>query len=1058
MLKSINYYPIIVTVSDCNPFTNNLTLPYYFIGKNMLKNIEKLLLTMLFLLSFGANSFAQISQEKISGVVTDNDGMLLPGATVELISTVKKVTVCNEEGRFSFIGEFKRTDKIRVSYIGFITKTIVLADKRTFTIRLEEDSNLLNEVVVESHKSINDLDIRAKTGVIGEVDVKRLKDKPSINLAMALQGSSPGLVVTNTGELGSKPSVRIRGNASFRNGDRANEPLYVLDGKIISSEVFANLNPTDIGGIKVLKDAVACALYGIKAANGVIEITSLKGNPDGKINVVYDFNMGITTRGRRGIEMMGTSEKLELERLLKNSSAPGYRYSRDYYEDFHSTAPDKEQLIAEGETILNRLREVETDWFNELIRPNIYQKHGVSIKGGNEKTSFYASTSYSTQGGRIKGNSTSNISSRFSLDHVFSEKNFISISADGGYAKYDTPNSSSFSPSNLLYTLNPYETTDSKLYSFSNVGEGYTYNDIIKQYSKKSTDKRAGLNVMLSLQPITGLSVEAVMGIDFKVNESQSFVSASSFEERRSGAPEEHRGSITKGKDINTNISSNIRLTYNKVFKDIHDLTVGVNTDYLQRIEDNVYIKGYGVGNKNIPALINQSIEGNRKPSVSTLYERNIEFGFGAVGGYSYSGLLDLFTTFKADASSVLPSNKRWNYAWAVGGGVNLSNFNFMKNNKVISSLNIRGSYGQTANLLGVSPENTIATFAYSNGFYGKSRLLELQGYYNTDLVPEQTLNTDLGINIEIIKRFSLGVNLYQRTTKDALLNVPIPSSNGFRTMLRNIGVLENRGIENSLSIKVADTNDFRTNVRLTMVYNSNKVIELYSGKRLYTTEEAIVPDYEEGKPYDILWGLESLGINPIDGLPVFRAADGSEVNSTRLPKREDIISLGSATPPINGTVNISAAYKNIELDLDFYYVFGGVKKYNLTYIRNHTNSFKNAPKGQIENMWLKRGDTNKIYYSPFYSSSSLSTLFEYPNMRTVGKSDFIRLSMLSLRYRIPHKWIVNKTKGVIQYANFGIQASNLFTITPYKESDPETGTIAGTLQPVITLNANVTF
>lgn len=1024
----------------------------------MLKDKEKILITTLLLLTIAIGSLAQKTQEKISGVVTDNDGMLLPGATVELLSTFKKVTVADEEGRFSFIGNFNRDDKIRVSYIGFISKTIVISNKRTFTIRLEEDANLLNEVVIESRKSINDLDIRAKTGVIGEVDVKRLKDKPSINLAMALQGSTPGLVVINTGELGSKPSVRIRGNASFRSIDSANEPLYVLDGKIISPEVFANLNPNDIGGIKILKDAVACALYGIKAANGVIEITSQKGNPDGRISVVYDLNMGITTRGRRGIEMMSTSEKLELERLLKNTSSPGYRYSRDYYEDFHSNSPNKEQLIAEGEAILNHLKEVETDWFDELIKPNIYQRHGISLKGGNEKISFYASTSYSTQGGRIKGNRTSNISSRFSLDYMFSEKSFISISADGGYANHDTPNSSTYSPSDLVYSLNPYETTESKLYSFSNIGNGYTYNDIIKQYSKKSTDKRAGLNVMVSLQPVKGLSIEAVAGIDFKVNENQGFLSATSFEERRSGAPEYQRGSITKGKDINTNISSNIRLTYNNILKEKHDITVGVNTDYLQRIQDNIYIKGYGVGNKNIPSLINQSIEGQRKPSTSTLYERNIEFGLGIVGGYSYAGLLDLFTTFKADASSVLPSSKRWNYAWAIGGGLNLSNFNFMKNNKTISSLNIRCSFGKTANLLGVSPENTIATFAYSNKFYGKSRLLELQGYYNKDLIPEQTLNTDFGVSIGFINRFSIGVNLYQRTTKDALLNVPIPSSNGFRTMLRNIGVLENRGVESSLSVKVADAKDFRTNVRLTMAHNSNKVIELYSGKRLYTTEEAIVPDYEEGKPYDILWGLESLGINPIDGLPVFRAADGSEVSSTRLPKREDIISLGSSTPPLNGTMNISVAYKNIELDVDLYYVFGGVKKYNLTYIRNHGNSFKNAPKGQIENMWLKRGDTNKTYYSPFYSSSSLSTLFDYPNTRTVGKSDFVRLSMLSLRYRIPHKWIVNNTKGVIQYANFGIQASNLFTITPYKESDPETGTIAGTLQPVITINANVTF
>lgn len=176
-----------------------------------------------------------------------------------------------------------------------------------------------------------------------------------------------------------------------------------MDGKVISSDAFMTLNPSDLKEIKVLKDAVACALYGIKAANGVIEITSLRGNPDGRLTTNYSFNMGITTRGRRGVEMMDTDEKLELERRLQNASTPGYRYSEDYYRKYFPNSPDLNSMIAEGQGVLDSLRNIHTDWFDELIHRSIYQRHNLSVRGGTENTSYYISANYAQQGGRVPG-------------------------------------------------------------------------------------------------------------------------------------------------------------------------------------------------------------------------------------------------------------------------------------------------------------------------------------------------------------------------------------------------------------------------------------------------------------------------------------------------------------------------------------------------------------------------------------------------------------------------------------------------------------------------------
>ena len=190
--------------------------------------------------------------------------------------------------------------------------------------------------------------------------------------------------------------------------------------------------------------------------------------------------------------------------------------------------------------------------------------------------------------------------------------------------------------------------------------------------------------------------------------------------------------------------------------------------------------------------------------------------------------------------------------------------------------------------------------------------------------------------------------------------------------------------------------------------------------------------------------------------MPVFESSDGTEVEASKTPTRDEIVVLGHGTPPYTGIINLSAAYRAFELDMDFYYVFGGVKAYDYSYVRYADDATRNAIKGQTENMWFKRGDEGKKYYSPFYTSANLASL-DYPNTENVGKSNYFKMSMLSLRYRVPQR-ILEEHCPFVRYASLAFQASNLFMITPYKESDPETGSLAGTLQPVLTINLNLTF
>lgn len=1003
-------------------------------------------------LAVSVSIHAQTAQRILAGRVVDSHKEPLAGANVYVRGNLHNGTSTDVEGYFSLRIPDDRKIFIEASFIGMKPYSVAYNGQKEILIVMEDDMNMMEGAVVMGKQNINDLDIRAKAGVINMVDINRLQDKPIADLSLSLQGSAPGLIVTNRGDLGTKPEIRIRGNTSFRKGDVANEPLYVLDGQVISSDAFMTLNPLDIADIKILKDAVACALYGTKAANGVLEITSVRGT-NGNTMVTYDFNGGVTFRGRRNVQMMGTDEKLELERRLKNVEAPGYRYSEDYYRKYYGSDPNLNELIAQGKAVLDELRRTNTDWYKELLRNDFYQRHNLSVRGGNDKTSYYASASYNYQGGQIPGNDVSRFSGRLSLDQAMGKKGYVSLSVSGGYSKSNSPNGSTYSPTSLIYELNPYESkTSGELWSYP----GRTYDDLVYQFERTSTDKRIGTTGSINWEPLEGLTVAAVAGLDLVLAESLEFTPSTAYEEQHSGAPANELGKLSKSKNVNTNVTTNVRVTWNKVFGK-HDVTLGANTDYYWDDMDNMSITGYGVGKLKTPSAINQSIEGNRKVSTSNFNEETAQLGIGLLGGYCFDGIYDIFGTYKADASSILPKNKRWNAAWAVGAGWNIKGYGFLEDFEPISSLRFKGSYGRTASLAGVSPALTVATFAYLEDSYGDQRLLELMSLYNDQLKPEQTVSAEVGVSLGFWNRLDIDLGWYDRRTEDALLDVPIPASNGFSTLKRNIGILSNSGIELSLSGKIIDMDEVRLNLRASLAYNRNKVVDLYDGDRLYVSEDSVIPDYEVGQAYDMIYGPISLGLNPMTGLPVFKGADGREIQATEKLKREDMVALGHGAPPYNGTINLSFTYKQFELDADFYYVLGGIKAYGFSYVRDYDYANRNAVKGQVENMWFQKGDENKMYHTPFYSSSAIENLTRWPNSKTVGSSDYLRLQMVSLRYRFPQRFI-RKLGGIVKYGNVALQASNIFTLTRYKDSDPESGSLVGVQQPVVTMSLSLSF
>ncbi|MDE5813094.1 MAG: TonB-dependent receptor plug domain-containing protein, partial [Muribaculaceae bacterium] len=369
---------------------------------------------------------------KLHGVVIDDFDEPLPGVIIKVSGTPYSAAT-DIEGVYAFSVPLKKGSKIIFTFPGMKPEERVWQGESRLDITMVPDARALNEVTVVADPNINNLDIRARSGVGQTVDMKRLNEKPMTDLGLALQGSVPGLIVTNSGELGSKPTIRTRGNQSLRAGNHDNEPLFVLDGKVISSDAFRALNPQDIKEIKVLKDAAACALYGIKASNGVIEITSKRGSHFGAVDVSYTLGMGATLKGRRGVEVMKSAEKLELERLMMNEATPGYRYSADYFRKRYPGNPNLDAMIARGEEVLDSLRGINTDWFNRLMRVALYQNHNLSVRGGNDKTSYFVSGNIATQGGQVKGNSTMRATVRLGIDIAIGKIGYFTMSMDGSY-------------------------------------------------------------------------------------------------------------------------------------------------------------------------------------------------------------------------------------------------------------------------------------------------------------------------------------------------------------------------------------------------------------------------------------------------------------------------------------------------------------------------------------------------------------------------------------------------------------------------------------------------
>lgn len=1010
--------------------------------------------------------FSYAQEIKVSGYVIDTHTKeAIIG--VNIYNSSKTIgTSTNLEGKFSI--SINSGETIFFSVLGYVTysKTFKNTSKE-INIQLKSTNVQLDEVTVRARPNINDIDIRKATSSISNIKVKRITNRPSVNVVEALQGQVAGVVVTTSGELGSTPKIRIRGSStlpiktpplprsqrgildeSFEQLDnRANQPLFVLDGQVISPEAFETLNVNDIESIKILKDAAANALYGIKAANGVIEITGKRGI-NGKTQYSFSMQQGITLKGDPAVAMMRTEEKLRLERIAKNVNTPGYNLSEEFIRSQFTGAPDLSFRIAEGQRKLDSLKRINTNWFKELARINTFQSYNLGMRGGNTTNKFYLSGNFTKQGGKYNGNIIHRFTGRFNYEYSISNKTSLMLNSSFGLSESKTPHGSNFSPTSLIYQLNPYEQKDKgKLVSYS----GRTFNDLVNQFEQTDTDNRFSFSGNLYHKFNNDLDISAIVGIDYLFSNSLSITPRTAFV--FFGTPENAKGSATKIKVNRFNFNYNTRINYRKTFSD-HTVLASVNMDFYKTNNDFAAISGFGLPSKlNSAAGINNDLTYNYRSTTDSRKVKEAQLGFGSSLSYNWKDLFEIYGSYKADASSLLPSNKRWNSFWATGVAYNLGTHNFLERVNWIKSLKLRVTYGVTASLAGISASLVVPTFTYSTQAYLGFRDFSLKDLFNEGLRPEKNTSINLGLDITLFKNTAISLEVYRRKTDDLLLTVPVSPSTGFRTQLKNVGALENKGIELTLSTPLLNTKDFSWNSSINMGYNENKVLDLFDGNELFLSNNPF-PDYKVGESSDLLYGLVDLGVLPADGIRRYRKADGTEATEGTYPKRGDFVVLGKSTPPVNGGWFHTFNYKNLSLSFDFYYSLGGIAQFTNQSVAQRTEDVnRNAVRGQLENTWLQPGDEGKLYSSLFVQNK-----ITHATTRTVGKTDFIRLNNIQLRYRVNQSYLAKISKSAIKNWNVYLQLKNIATWSNFGGGDPESANLVGAVQPIITFGTNLSF
>jgi TonB-linked SusC/RagA family outer membrane protein len=967
----------------------------------------------------GSSSIGNIElyQQTVTGRVTSDTGEGLPGVNVILKGT-SNGTTSDPEGHYS-ISVTDESSVLVFSYIGFVTEEVIVGNRSVINMKMLPDIKSLGEVVVVGYGTQQKKDV---TGAISSVSAKDFQAQPVTRLDQALQGRVPGVQVTsNSGAPGGDVKVRIRGSNSIF-GD--NSPLYVVDGFIGAD--FRNVNPEDIESIQVLKDASATAVYGSRGANGVILITTKKGE-SGKMRVDLMSRFS-SSQVMKTYDLLSAAEYAETVNASRAATGGVPRFSPDEISGFKENGG--------------------TDWQKEIFRQAMGKEYQLGMSGGADKMNYLISGNFLDQEGIIINSGFKRYSLRANVSSQISDKFSVRLNLTG--IRRETLNSRGNlgRSSSVTQALGWAPTTpvrdDSGAYIEKDPTGSIYQNPVGLALEKNAQSFSTSTNVVggLRYQILDGLSLDIGYGLNYENLQNQTFDAKVISDNSQPIA--------SRGSNELINLQNVNNLTYTRIFNEVHHLTVtGVfeQQSFTQR--------GFGVTANNLtfPALgwDNIALAESYNPSTSYSSSRLLSL-LGRVN-YSFQNKYLLTASLRRDGSSKFQGANRYSVFPSVGFGWRLSEEAFMKDQNVFSDIKIRGGWGLTGNQA-IPPYGTFSSYLSSSfeAFtpFNNSRLtpgIMLGNIGNSGLKWETTEQFNIGTDIELLKgSLAFSMDYFVKNTSDLLLNQPLPNYIGGSSIIKNVGNVQNKGIELSLSATPVATEAFSWNSAFNISFLDNKVVSLGNLDTLFTgsnvggglssqSEFVLIT----GQPMGSNWGLEYLGTwkpNEVDEAKRYGAKPGDsryqDINNDGQISTRDFKIIGRSQPKTSLGLNNTFAYKGFSLNI-FIQSLLGFDKLNYAYgvTVAPTADVREPTHSDVKDRYIP--GVNETSDIPAFSTTN-RTFFQ--SSRFIQKGDFVRLKNISLSYALPKAMV--KNVGVRVF----LTGTNLLTITKYKGYDPESSSV----------------
>jgi TonB-linked SusC/RagA family outer membrane protein len=846
------------------------------------------------------------------------------------------------------------------------------------------------------------------TGSITKIDAKAIKETPITTFENAMQGRMAGVTINQgSGKLGGAMQIRIRGASSV---SASSQPLIVIDGIPVTSDSqtdggteatnpMADINPNDIESIDVLKDASASAIYGARASNGVILITTKKGKSQKtKVNLGISRGVSSPTRLR---EWLNASQYKELF-----GEAAGNAYGT-------TDLADIKQIFSEDGG-LDYDSKNDTDWQKLAFNDNAgLSQYDLSMNGGNDKTKFYAGGTLLDQTGIIIGNSLRRTSGRLNIDHTVSDKLKLGVNVSyTNTVNNRVADDREFSNPLQLVAMPPIQ---SNINSDGDVNlSTLYYNNSVerKESSFVSTTGRLLGNVNLSYEIIKGLVFRSEYGMDL-LNQGENI-----FKGRRTEAG---RGvGYVYGRAVrNFNYTSNNTLVWNKKIGEKHDLQLLVGMSYQEATATTIAsAEGQGTPNDRLQVL-------STAAQATSIGGRTTGYSFLSYFGranYKFNNRYLFSASVRTDASSRFGVNNRWGVFPAGSAGWIISEENFLKNNKTISFAKVRTSIGLTGNAeIGNFSSRTL----YQSTPYANQSGITPLGLGTPNLIWENTMQWDIGVDFGLFNnRISGEIDYYIKNTNDLLLDLNIPATSGFTTITKNIGSLKNQGIEFTLNTENL-VGAFRWTTNLNFSRNVNEVTNMNG--TIINGGSRQLGSIREGQPIGVFYGPQYAGVNPENGNAQWFDKDGKATENYSLAERRI---LGNPNPTFTAGMTNSFSYKGFDLSIVAQLVYGN-QTYNVAGYFQSANAdfFDNQTTDQLRR-WQKKGDVTDVPRAELYASNGTQL-----SSRWMYDGSFLRIKMINLAYNVP-KNICQKVW--LDNAKIYMSAQNLFTFTSYSGWDPE--------------------